>query len=800
MSTASPGRPPNIPNIPNFVVSRRVNGRRYLCLSLVLAGLFLVGCGKEPLAEVVSAEFLDEIPDGRASQDETILVRLDRVLPPEFRLQSVRVQSVPPMTWSPQVGLTADRRTLEIKIRTGAPPFLFEGVHGQSAAATGLVVDLGDGRAQVVDLHRVRIVPKLLRVVWEDSSPTGGNGVVDQGDTLRLLFDQPVHLGTSETPGDDRVLVPRHVVLTKDGVDRLDDGSHPSIFRAGQKPSEIDIVLGSRPVLTVEGDGARDPSNIERADPRAPSALALNGTDLYPMSRIEARGGGPGVASEREVDIEFAAGYQILRSQPREELAAPASRVFHTVTPLVLNQALVAGGASTHEMKALDGVLIYNPTPGSEDAQPFRRLSPGLPAPTYNHTATLLPGRDEKLGTIDDFVVLAGGEDGQQALSTLSVVRFRFPEYAVEKVETSLRVPRAEHAAVAVSASSVLIDGGRTYGSDREEALVGCAELLTFGIDEENDKVAVTAHVVFRTLPRVDHSLTLLASDDSEAPWVLAYGGYGDNPYSGFDERGLTTQRHQPLQTSVGQILDGNLPDDIFLSIQEGRVLVSPVLINVSRSTKSLANLARLDFTPSLLRRKHAAAGIGEKNASGLLAATSVILCGGTLRHPTRGVTGEPLSLWELPLVYRYGGGREPESHQALNAIRFTFDLDTPVNSRLEVLPHPSPTPSDVPTRVNFTATRVPGLGIVLAGGELPPVLPRDPRPLASLEVFLTDKQRLAEFVALELHAPRSRHRAYLVTDGETGKHSVILIGGVGEGGIAYVEEIPLPGGNRREE
>jgi hypothetical protein len=759
-------------------------------LALGALALFLaLGCAPEPQARVVSAEFLDEMQDGQARQGETILLRFDRPLPPGLELARIGIRVEPPVFWTWKASLVEDdARLLAVKIVTGTPEFQLEGIHGLDAAATGLHIDLGDGVEQAVDLQRRRALPGLLRAVWEDRSAGGsslsGNGVVDQGDRIRLRFDHPVRLA-----GEEGMLcqVPQDILLSKDSIDRLDDGVVPSRFVSGRDELEVDIVLGSRPVLTVEGSLPEDLSRIDRFSPSAPSGLALSGTDLIPMSRIAGVIGGPGSLSRKEVDIEFPEDYPRPRNRRGDDFPPPGGpRSFHTVTPLPGAYALVAGGRSLEDGRTLDEVLVYDPYHEiRRGTSPFTQRDTRLPNPTWRHTATLLPGPDRTPGTFDDFVVIAGGDDGEgRSLGDLCVVKFRASgDIHVQPLSVSLRVPRAEHAAVAAGASRLLIDGGRSSARGPGAPLVEVAELFTFELSKESDQVRVSDHQVFSSLGRTGHSLTLLASGPQGETWVLAYGGYGRNRHGG---------KHND-RLPLGQPLPGAAGEQHFFPYEAGSVLVSPILLDVSNPGAPLLDPA-YDYDFALLRSGHAATGLGTESPEGLTAAGSVIIAGGTLRHPLSGFAGDQRDSWEMPPI------REPqwhilrpESSLALNAIRFTFDPERPRASRLEVVPHPAPDPSKLATRESFSTTLIPGLGILIAGGESSGMLGKT-ETQAGMELFLLESGRLAEF-ATRLQSSRAGHQAFLLENGS--RRSVLLIGGSGagrEGGaFADVEEVPVP-------
>ncbi|HVR74968.1 MAG TPA: hypothetical protein VMT52_11575, partial [Planctomycetota bacterium] len=69
--------------------------------ALLLALSSLPGCRRSDRPRVLSAQFQDETPDGLALQNESILLRLDRPLPPSLSPGGVRVRSIPPVEWTP---------------------------------------------------------------------------------------------------------------------------------------------------------------------------------------------------------------------------------------------------------------------------------------------------------------------------------------------------------------------------------------------------------------------------------------------------------------------------------------------------------------------------------------------------------------------------------------------------------------------------------------------------------------------------------------------------------------------------
>jgi hypothetical protein len=729
---------------------------------------------------VVSAVFLDEAsPDGVFSPDESVLLRLDRPLPSEVSPESIRVRLDPPAECGTSVEATEDPQVLRVRILWGTPELSLAGVHGSDRGATGLIVELGVGGRQSVDLQAVDSLPVLQRVIWEDSGDPHGNLVVDGGDRLRLLFDRPVALDVTGEE-DRRVRSPQDVILSK-ANDRLDDGKTPALWEAGETESEIGIVLGSRPVLTVAGTLERE-ATIERFEAAAPSGLALNGTRVLPCSRIRDARGGRGAISLQETDIEYSSNVPAPRARLEAEFPPPGNRIYHTLSPTLGGQALVVGGATADGVRRpLDQVLLLNPFSGPvSDRVTLELVSSRLPEPTYHHTATTLPGSDGWVGTSDDLLVIAGGTDGRRALGALSVVRIGASgAFEVVALPAELRVPRWEHAAVALPGNRLLIDGGRTQGRDFQTGLVGCGEVLTF--DVEADPPAILAHSAFRSVPRMRHSMTLVAAPEDGPTHVLVYGGYG-------------RPRRRPVPPlPLGLRIDGVPASDVFFPTDEGAVLSWPVLLDPNAPDRSVWEIP-CDFSFPLLRWGHVAVAVPsldpDPGTSRKLTGTGVVLlAGGTIGHYVRGLDRDA-NLWEMPLELLPD---LPQGHESANALLFRYNPDTPELSTLEVLQHPYPDPARAAERIELAAVRVPEWGVLLTGGELPRSF-GDVVPFATAEVLLEDPERLAE-VSVRLVTARTRHQVHYV--GVGGMRSVLLVGGMPSSDDATrfsaVEEIPLP-------
>lgn len=727
-----------------------------------------VSCHRDPPPRLVTAEFQDErVPDGVARQGESILITLTSPLAADVPLKSVRIQTSPaaPTSWS--VEPTPHPRRLRLVIQTSPPELTLAGIYGTDPDASGIGVDLGDGMMWT-DLQAQDSLPALQRIVWVDSPRGAGNLTVDEGDWLRLIFDRPVTL--AEGVAGAVVSSPADVILSK-ANDRLDDGERPARFAGGERPDEVLIVLGSRPLLEIGGEFVAESRTVERFLPSAPSGLAVAGTAVLPFARITDFRGGAGSVSEHELDIEFPELFPL----PRQHATGGfRERMLHTVTPLGW-MALIAGGRRIGGLQEpLNEVFLFDPFRARSGKPPFRPAADRLPALVFEHTATALPGKDGIVGTQDDLVIIIGGENDQESTAKMAAIRLR-RSGAVEDVEVialaeELWVPRSRHAAVAVSSNEILVDGGFRR---RTGQLVETAELLRFF--EEDGTVRVERRRVFRTLARMHHTLTLLPETTNGDTLVLAYGGFGRDRL-----------RFRYPGVGFGRSVDRSEANTALFPHFHGSVLISPFLINVRRPTRSISNLS-YDFSFSLLRRHHAATPLLEAGAHtvpGLSRSTTVLIVGGTSAHPIFGYDAD-FKLWEMPFLVDF-----PQGHETADAVLVHFDPEHPAKTRLEILPHPAPDPDQLPERVFFSATSVPGYGVVLAGGESAEKVSEKQR-LPSIEVLLGNPVRLNR-LAGSLRRPVARHQGYFVEHGDI--RSVFLLGGVSDGDrpADQVVEIPL--------
>ena len=766
----------------------------------MLCGLvaLVTGCSEDGSDAILLVEFLDEVvSDGKPQLGETIRIELSNPVPDGIEPQQIVVDTVPESTrWTPRVSfLDETRRRLSVTIVQGQPRLRTQGVHGEDILATGISVTIAERPPLLADIQLRRPTPTLKRAIWEDTAPPGGNGVVDEGDRLRLVFSHPVKL-KSAADGEDpesapRVLVPEQVLLSKERIDQLDDGTTASTWSPSHtaEEREIDILLGSHPILNISGELATSPTEIDRLGPDAPSGVAVAGTRILPLDTIESRYGGPGVASEHEVDIESPTrapedALSRYREPGGEFFPGRVRRSFHTLTPIGTRLALVTGGV-TPEGRALTDVLQFHPLRANSDLPTFQAIGDGLAMGTYHHTATRLPGEDRQLGTGDDIVLLAGGQDSQARTLDTLVAIFRSGDLQkslrIVQLEARLQISRAEHAAIATGSMSVLVDGGWSSRSPSGRDLVSAAELIT--LERRGDRVELVEQQLVRSVGRLHHTLTLLTSESetSTRPWVLAYGGFGRNPY-----------RDQPTpRPGFGAAVERSDPENFFPR-SRASVLRWPVLIDVEHPVESIVWLDQ-ELTAAHLRLQHVAVlpqASSKVLASGLTAGHEVLIFGGSLHHPVFGMDQGTWLNWEMSRSeIAQNGGRRPTPDLAVNGIRLDWNAADPAASAVEWVVHPARSPGRVPTRHHATVTHVPDLGFLLAGGEFPGV-DGDPIALRSIEAYLEPEARLAQY-AWTLHHARTRHRSMLVE--QEGRRAIFLVGGVVEGDTPDVEEFPLP-------
>ncbi len=756
---------------------------------LLFAALAIPGAGCESRRSprLVSAEILDRKgPDGQTRAGDTIRITLDPPPPRPLRPEDLKLSSGPPRrpllvrALPPPSPGVLDFEILSTPVDPLQPAGLFSGPEA-AGGPTGIGVDLGTGTGeQWVDLQERRSCPVLVQAVWEDRPPEGatrGDLVVDQGDWIRLVFDREVKVSPD---GSGRGLAGKPVLALVPGdlllafqEDQLDDGTARSVLVEGASPREVRVVLGSNPRLTIAGRHRPD-ADAGRAAPFRPSGIAVNGTVLQPSSKIADRRGWPGAISRGPVDIEFPPEYFFFEKRSDEAFPPPGHRVHHTTTSIAGGRAVIAGGR-TWEGKAIGEVLLYNP----EAPRPLQALGE-LAEPRYLHTANLLPGEDGVPGTLDDFVVIAGGTDGNQSLSTISAVKLDpvAPDrISVEAVEGKLKWPRMYHTATAFGRGWLLLDGGRYSGRSGEGGIIPGAELLL--LDSRGGKVIIRKRWELPGPARMRHSATYLGrgAGTDGAHYILIYGGFGLPPDR---DGGGPPAAASPRQGPV-------VPD-------QGMVLASPELVRVVTGTEgpeeagasAEPRVERIpldyEFRFEMLRYDHRAAAIGfdPVTAEGPKP-REVLIAGGSLQPPNYDPDRPERNLYEPPPPRRPGdvatwarGPAAPLFPESAAAIVFEFHPAEPARSAFRVVESPT---GD--RRVHLALAPLSYPGVLILGGENPQ---RPDEAYQTAEVYLPRERRLAP-LAVPLSSSRTRFGA-LVIDGPEGA-SVHVLGGACSGGDA---------------
>ena len=736
--------------------------RRLRTIVLLLAlPLWLASCRERPLG-VATVELLSNSGDTVARRGDVLVLTFDDASQAKaaetspFQLNS----SGQPLPFE-----VLSRTGAELRVRLGdlnAP----QPVTAELDQPSLVDVSVGalPGRVRVpLGLHPAH--PKLTAVVWvppASGTPAAGL-VVDRGDVLRLVFDRPVRLAAEGA--QRRVRVPEDVLLTGEN-DRLDNRRPPSRFAPGLTPDSVRIEVGSDPRFVVHDSYGSD------ADA---TGLAVAGTRIFPMAKITDASGRWGAVSGGAKDIHFSADVASPTTVEVTSAAGPTprSRIGHTVTPLPGDRALIAGGQIG--TVATGDVLVFRPSiePGKASVRSVQQL----PEPIFDHAATRLAGPDEVDGTLDDLVVITGGQDDDlEPRADLVAVSIRTEpnetssaetdpdeletlELAVQRIHT-LRIPRSGHAAIAVGPMALLLDGGRT----RPGGLVGYAEYFRFEVAA--GQLVVAEHTVFRSLPRVEHTLTLLSESP---PSVLAFGGLGlhyRNPASNVQ-----------LAQTLGRVLepDAELEDDAFLPESAATVLVSPVRLSLDNLSQS--TILGYNFSYALPRRGHAAVLLPRNDGRPRL-----LIAGGTARHPG----DRAQRRWEVPLT-SLSSQPAPYDYETADAV--LLGAFQPNQLTAQVVSYRA---AELPSWTEQAHLAVPGLGVLFWGGE-------DPLTEAATahgSIFLplsTQPRRPARWLPLArpLTTPRTRARAFLSSRG--GVPTAFLIGGqTDEGLVPLAEAVPL--------
>ncbi len=755
---------------------------------LAVLSLALQGCRDRTDAVLLRAEVADDNHNGIVDAGELLELSFDTALSHEISADELLIAASSGETLPCELQRREGQR-LVFTISETRQPLRISGVFdpehrsGDAAAAVSVLLT-ADDPPHWVDLDFSRSHPVLQRAVWKDAPPF--DLVVNRGDIVELVFDRPVELRARDGAATVRRPVlrrPDEITFAGD-LDRLDDGRVRTVLQqSGTDPMTVQAVLGSSPFFAV-GETLMDAP--DSGGDRQPSALVLGGSVVFPLTTIVNPRGGWGAVSSGPISIEADASLPRPRSLPGLRFPSPGDRRGHTVTPLSETRALVIGGEALATKSPLNQILLFDPR-GPGRLRDLESDGVALPTGSIKHTATLLPGNDGIARSEDDLIVVIGGTNAsQEALDTVLALQLEGRSVALAKFRGGapprLRVPRAEHAAVAVGPYSILIDGGNASGS-RRSGLVGCAELIRFAPSKDRT-LTVVEHSLVRSLPRIGHTLTLLPITPAGETFVLAYGGYGAPP-----QRDLSGRLPGNQDARLGEPVGSPAAADFFVDYAvRGAVLVSPVLFNIGDPTQSI----RIELSPSTYHFAMPRSGHGAMLLEGHDNQPSrVVIAGGTSYHLSQGYGGG-LSSWETPVdVLTERRGRSspiPEPHDAGDAVVFHFAPEEPAASTFEILPNPSSDAAQVMPRTSPATVHVPGLGVLFLGGYSPP----EGMPLAEAAVFVervgTDPWTK---LAVGLLCGRSGHAAYAASRG--GVPAIYVLGGETLGSeCASVEYVPL--------
>ena len=450
--------------------------------------------------------------------------------------------------------------------------------------------DLKDQRKRKSGLTAITPSPVkpalLVGARWIDSD---GSSTVNQEDLLVLEWDRQVETGIDRYPPGEAFNGPNDLLRLPVTGDRLGSPEMPSRWIASGPSLESSLILGSSPVLTI--DGVVDPSRYKYEG--SSSGIILDATTILPSEKLKSSRGA-GVASPWVIDIEGECDPWNPAPLPPGLPALEGA----SLTPLSGGKFLLAGGRTlgpARSSRIMAEAWIIDSR--GQHSGPI-----AMNHPRKGHTASVLPGPDTLSGTEDDIIVLIGGWDGTRVRNDAEalVTGSTPPRFIPLQINGNL-TPRFEHNAHVIgSADEIVLVGGRLEGE-----LNGVIEVVALDSRSmaESDSIPAQAFQVGElAYPRHQHSSILF--EDSEDPLLFVYGGYGGSlgaPYLKF-------------------------------TAEYCRVLSSPEGFRLRRSTRSLRRLKlNPDSTLPGPRR-------GLKMISGLdsgLADNMALLVAGTRKEPT---------------------------------------------------------------------------------------------------------------------------------------------------------------------
>jgi hypothetical protein len=415
--------------------------------------------------------------------------------------------------------------------------------------------------------------------------------------------------------------------------------------------------------------------------------------------------------------------------------------------PIAGGRAIIAGGR-TVDGKPTGQVLLFDP----EAARPVT-IAGEMGEPRYLHTADILQGREGD--PLDDFVVIAGGTDGNQSLKSLEVVRMDPSSpgrILVETLDSTLLVPRIYHSATQIPPNFLLIDGGRYYAPRGGGGIVMTAELLSFKL--RGGKMVVSGHWEFPTLARMNHSSTYLGKGTDGAHYILNYGGFGMDPQHTVDP--------------------GQEP---YFNWDEGVVLAAPELIRIDLGGEepqlSRIPLENYGWSYQKLRHGHDAVRVGfDPNTIAGDRARQVLIAGGSLYppyfdrdRPNRKPFEPPHRAEDMALY-----ARSPDYSESADALLIEVRPDEPDESTIREVPSRTGNP-----RVHIALAPLEHPGVLILGGENPDPQ-RSDEIYITAEIFLYRERRLAP-LAIPLATSRSRLETLVLS--RPGGAMVYALGGM---------------------
>ena len=676
------------------------------------------GCRRDT-PQVVAAELLEVGDTGypqSANGDPVLVVTVDRLVAKDELATSIHLEVWPPasLAWEQFEPTDRPTDTLFFVVHAGAadiePNGVFLRPNQSDDGSTGLGVNIGYG-VQWVDVQPRPSHPVLQRAVWHD---TDGDYIVSSGDTVALSFTRTVVVDDRQE-SDRRTRAPEDIVFANPD-DRLDNGEQPSYFRVSDRPDYIvEIILGSSPLLYPRHRTLAKflhDNQLSRT-----TMLAVNGTPILPHSKISDVKSGLGVISRKERYLELPQGYPQARTLADRLPSAPGV-VFPSASLFSGRGVLLCGGWS--EERPRDEIHLFTPAPPGEKSTP--KVVARLNAPRFLHTVTSLPGSDGVLDTGDDIFIVAGGFNGEKSLSSLESIRIGpSGSFTVQTLPDRLRFSRYYHTATFVPPNRILFIGGR----DVDDAIVGIAELVSFGLDDDGS-VVVTGRSEKRLLARSQHTATTLGDSVDQSLFVLLYGGIGLDPY-------VLRQRSDPkaqLQESLSPNSAAILGAPELLRIDLAALTADPDNLTDAITWRRIPFPPDVDYT--YLRYGHTAVEVPASETSvdesgnpeggnrAEEAIRRVLIAGGSLRPREIDAIGIGLrrSRWQLLFDYREvteDVATLPQGNECAHALVFEWSPSRPGRTRLTVIRSPSAEP-----RVHHGAISIPGHGVLILGGESP--------------------------------------------------------------------------------